>query len=227
MDRESGTRTLDEGERYLSVRDPRMARLIERVRGADGLTPQALWAEARPALEALLRAIVGQQLSGAAARTIFARFKRLLDADVVTPQTVLALPESTLRSVGMSSQKARFLHSVCRAVATSQLDLSHMAELSDEQVMEALIAIDGIGRWTAEMFLIFHLQRPDILSCHDVGIRRGLQIAYGLPSKPAPQAVADIGMKWSPHRTLASRYLWAAVNLKLVPEVLLVTLPRR
>ena len=68
------------------------------------------------------------------------------------------------------------------------------------------------------MFLIFHLQRPDILSCHDVGIQRGLQIAYGLPSKPTPQMVAEMGQKWSPHRTLASRYLWAAVNLRLEPD---------
>ncbi len=209
---------MDEAEQYLSSCDPHIAWLIDRVRAADGITPPALWPEPRPALEALLRAIVGQQLSGAAARTIFARFKELLDSDVVAPQAVLTLPESTLCSVGVSPQKARFLHNVCRAVTTSQLDLSHMARLSDEQVMEALVAINGIGRWTAEMFLIFHLQRPDVLSCHDVGIQRGLQIAYALPSRPTPQMVLDMGQKWSPYRTLASRYLWAAVNLRLEPD---------
>ena len=207
----------ESAEKYLSAQDPRMARLIERVGDADGLVPPSLWAERRPALEALLRAIVGQQLSGAAARTIFTRFKGLLDSEVVTAEAVLALPESTLRSVGVSPQKARFLHNVCRTVAASQLDLQSLASLTDEQVMESLVAVNGIGRWTAEMFLIFHLQRPDILPRHDVGIQRGLQLAYGLPSKPAPQTVAEIGRKWSPHRTLASRYLWAAVNLRLQP----------
>ena len=209
---------MDEGERYLSLGDPHVARLIQRVQATDGLMSPALWAEPRPALEALLRAIVGQQLSGAAARTIFSRFKGLLDSEVVTPDAVLALPESALRSAGLSSQKTRFLHGVCRAVASSELDLASLAELSDEEVMKTLVAVNGIGGWTAEMFLIFHLQRPDVLPCHDVGIQRGLQIAYALPSKPTPETVAEIGRKWSPHRTLASRYLWAAVNLRLEPE---------
>ena len=211
---------LETAREWIAQQDPILARLIDRLQDLDGIALQASWTEPRPALESLIRAIVSQQVSAAAARTVFARFKSLLDDGPITPQAVLGLPESTLRSVGLSVQKAGFLHNTCTAIMNRQLDLAMLRDLTDEQVLEALQAVRGIGRWTAEMFLISHLQRPDVLPCHDVGIQKGVQIAYGFPTRPAAETVADIGIRWCPYRTLASRYLWAAVNLRLAPEAI-------
>lgn len=210
---------LELGEQHLGEADPLMARLIERVSYTEGGSQlRSSWSESRPPLEALLRAIIAQQITSAAARTVFARFMELFDSNVLTAQSVLRMPEEVLRAAGVSAPKARFLYSVCRAIESRELELERLVHLADDEVMRALMSVKGIGRWTAEIYLIFHLHRPDVLPSADIGIQKGLQVAYGLPVRPAAREVARTGERWRPYRTVASRYLWAAVNLKLSAE---------
>ena len=170
-------------------------------------------------MQALLRAIIGQQLSSAAARTIFSRFAALYSRKNPTANKVLRTPFRVLRKIGISKQKIGFLRDLCKAVKERKLNLKELNSKPDNIVLEELQRINGIGRWTAEMYLIFHMQRPDVLPCFDIGLQRGIQIAYSLKKKPTPDQVMKIGLKWKPHRTLASRYLWEAVNCGLKSDV--------
>lgn len=200
---------------FLTVRDERLGSLIKAVNIKLGLRSHLIGSDPRPPLEALLRAVVGQQLSGAAARTIFMRLKQLFNGEDITADKILEIPISKLRGIGISAKKTEFIINVGEAIKSEELNFEKLRKEPDQAVLESLQAINGIGRWTAEMYLIFHLQRPDVLPSHDLGIRRGLQIAYGLLEKPSSEEVEAIGLKWRPYRTLASRYLWEAVNMKL------------
>jgi DNA-3-methyladenine glycosylase II len=200
---------------FLTERDDRLGGLIKAVNTKLGLRNQLIGSNPRPPLEALLRAVVGQQLSGAAARTIFVRLKMLFNGEDITADRILKIPNGKLRGIGISAKKTEFIKNVGKAVKEGELNLEKLRKEPDHVVLESLQAINGIGPWTAEMYLIFHLQRPDVLPSHDLGIRRGVQIAYGLIEKPSSEEVGAIGLKWSPYRTLASRYLWEAVNMKL------------
>src|SRR5262250_1665836 len=166
--------------RLLARRDPVLRHLM-RAHGPCGL---AVRLHADP-FKALIRAIVGQQLSAKAAATIFSRFERLFDAFPTAPQ-VLVVPDERLRAVGLSSQKLGYLRDLCQRIVAGQLPLDVLDRMDDEAVVDTLTQVKGIGRWTAEMFLIFRLQRPDVLPLGDLGSAKAVQRAYKLRKAPSP-----------------------------------------
>ncbi|HEV7769943.1 MAG TPA: DNA-3-methyladenine glycosylase [Solirubrobacterales bacterium] len=197
----------------LAASDPAMAALIERVGKLDLATRLKRRAEERPddAYGALLRAIVGQQLSTKAARTIYLRVLDIFDGTTPTPEQLLGASEADLRGAGLSGRKVEYIQDLARHVLSGELELDRLDQLGDEEVIEEIVAVRGLGRWTAEMFLIFHLERPDIISGGDLGIRKAVQIEYGLEEMPTPERVLELGETWSPNRSLASLYLWESL----------------
>ncbi|HEX6601558.1 MAG TPA: DNA-3-methyladenine glycosylase [Solirubrobacterales bacterium] len=198
----------------LAAADPTMAALIERVGPIDIKTRLQRRKEERPAdpFGALLRAIVGQQLSTKAARTIYLRVLDLFDGTAPSPEQLLAADEGDLRDAGLSGRKTEYLRDLASHVLSGELELDRLDQLGDEEVIEEIVAVRGLGQWTAEMFLLFHLERPDVLSGGDLGIRKAVQIEYDLESMPAPKKVIEIGEPWRPHRSLASLYLWESLT---------------
>ncbi|MGH2974625.1 MAG: DNA-3-methyladenine glycosylase family protein [Solirubrobacterales bacterium] len=199
--------------KQLAASDPTMAALIERVGEIDIATRLRRRSEERPAdaYGALLRAIVGQQLSTKAARTIYGRILELFDGSTPTPEQLLEAEETDLRGAGLSGRKVEYVRDLASHVIAGELELERLEELSDAEVIEEIVAVRGLGVWTAEMFLIFHLERPDVLSGGDLGIRKAIQIEYGLEEMPVPAKVTEIGERWSPQRSLASLYLWESL----------------
>jgi len=202
----------------LAASDPTMAALIERIGKIDVATRQKRRSEERPpdAYGALLRAIVGQQLSTKAARTIYLRVIDLFGGSTPSPEQLLEAREEDLRAAGLSGRKTEYIRDLASHVLSGELELDRLEELSDEEVIAEIVAVRGLGQWTAEMFLLFHLERPDILSGGDLGIRKAIQIEYGLEKMPPPTQVLEIGEPWRPHRSLASLYLWE--SLAAVPS---------
>jgi DNA-3-methyladenine glycosylase II len=203
--------------RALAGSDPTMAALIERIGKIDIKTRLRRRKEERPAdaYGALLRAIVGQQLSTKAARTIYLRVLDLFGGTAPTPEQLLAAREEGLRACGLSGRKTEYVRDLASHVLSGELELDRLDDLGDEEVIEEIVAVRGLGRWTAEMFLLFHLERPDVLSGGDLGIRKAIQVEYGLEEMPPPAQVIEIGEPWRPHRSLASLYLWE--SLAVVP----------
>ena len=197
----------------LAAADPTMAALIDRLGELDIATRLRRRKEERPAdaYGALLRAIVGQQLSTKAARTIYLRVLDLFGGTTPSPEQLLEASEDDLRGCGLSGRKTEYVRDLARHVLSGELELDRLEQLEDEQVIEEIVAVRGLGRWTAEMFLLFHLQRPDVLSGGDLGIRKAIQVEYGLEEMPTPTRVLEIGEPWRPHRSLASLYLWESL----------------
>jgi DNA-3-methyladenine glycosylase II len=206
------------GRKALAASDPTMAALIERVGKIDLATRLRRRKEERlsDAYGALLRAIVGQQLSTKAARTIYLRVLDLFGGTTPTPEQLLEASESDLRAAGLSGRKTEYIRDLAAHVLSGELELDRLGELGDEEVIAEIVAVRGLGQWTAEMFLIFHLERPDVLSGGDLGIRKAIQIEYGLEEMPPPRQVLEIGEPWRPYRSLASIYLWE--SLAAVPS---------
>jgi DNA-3-methyladenine glycosylase II len=201
------------GRKALAASDPTMAALIERVGRIDLAKRLERRSEERPpdAYGALLRAIVGQQLSTKAARTIYLRVLDIFDGQTPSPEQLLEAEETELRGAGLSGRKAEYLQDLARHVISGELELDRLDELSDEEAIAEIVAVRGLGQWTAEMFLLFHLKRPDILSGGDLGIRKAIQIEYGLEEMPTPKQVDEMSLRWRPHRSLASLYLWESL----------------
>jgi len=201
------------GRAALAAADPKMAALIERVGEIDIETRLRRRSEERPAdaYGALLRAIVGQQLSTKAARTIYGRVCELFSGAAPSPEQLLGADEGELRSCGLSGRKVEYLRDLATHVLGGELELDGLGDLADEEVVAEIVAVRGLGQWTAEMFLLFHLERPDVLSGGDLGIRKAIQVEYGLEEMPAPARVLEIGEAWRPHRSLASLYLWESL----------------
>ena len=197
----------------LAASDPTMAALIERIGKIDLATRLERRKEERPpdAYGALLRAIVGQQLSTKAARTIYLRVVDLFGGATPSPEQLLEASEEDLRACGLSGRKTEYVRDLASHVLSGELELERLGELGDEEVIEEIVAVRGLGRWTAEMFLLFHLRRPDVLSGGDLGIRKAIQVEYGLGEMPTPARVIEIGERWRPHRSLASLYLWESL----------------
>ena len=197
----------------LAATDPTMAALIERIGEIDIETRLQRRSEERPAdaYGALLRAIVGQQLSTKAARTIYGRVLDLFAGSTPSPEQLLEASEEELRACGLSGRKVEYVRDLAAHVLGGELELDRLGELPDEEAIAEIVAVRGLGQWTAEMFLIFHLERPDVLSGGDLGIRKAVQVEYGLAEMPAPQRVIEIGEPWRPHRSLASLYLWESL----------------
>jgi DNA-3-methyladenine glycosylase II len=162
---------------------------------------------------ALVRAIVGQQLSVLAARAIYRRLTARFGARPPTPQEILDDdPEALREAAGLSRAKVGFLRSLAEHVLSGELELERMDELDDEQVIAELTAVKGIGMWSAHMFLMFHLERPDVFAPGDLGIRRAMQRAYGFQDLPEAADMEAIAHAWRPYRSLACRYLWRSLN---------------
>jgi DNA-3-methyladenine glycosylase II len=193
--------------RVLARRDPVIGDLIRRY-GSCGLAR----AQHSDPFRALIRAIVSQQLSTFAARTIFARFEALFDSGFPTPSQVRAVSDERLRGCGLSAQKLRYLRDLCDRVDDGSLPLAALDAMSDEDVIQALTQVNGIGRWTAEMFLMFRLHRPDVLPVGDLGIVKAVQKNYGLRKIPTPERLVRIGESWRPYRSVACWYLWASLG---------------
>lgn len=194
--------------RLLMRRDPVLAAII-RKHGACGL------GDVRDRFDhfaMLVRAIVFQQLSTKAATTIHGRLIGALAGGTLTPAALAAVTEEQLRAAGISRQKAGYLRDLCEKVADGALPLQAVDAMTDEEVIAALTQVKGIGRWTAEMFLIFRLQRPDVLPLGDLGILNAIQKAYGLRKKPTPARMLKLGEAWRPYRSIASWYLWRSLD---------------
>ena len=206
------------GREELAATGPEMAALIDRVGEIDLETRLRRRSEERPgdAYGALLRAIVGQQLSTKAARTIHGRVLEIFDGETPTPEQLLEASEEDLRGAGLSGRTVEYIRDLATHVISGELELDRLDELSDEEVIEEIVAVRGLGQWTAEMFLIMHLERPDVLSGGDLGIRKAIQNEFGLEEMPTPTEVIEIGEAWRPNRTLASLYLWE--SLAAVPD---------
>jgi DNA-3-methyladenine glycosylase II len=196
------------GRRLLARRDPVIRDLI-RQHGRCGLAD----AQHTDPFTALVHAIVSQQLSTKAAATIAGRVDALLGG-TPTPERVAAASDPELRAAGLSGQKIGYMRDLCARIANGSLPLDRLHALDDPAVIEALTQVKGIGRWTAEMFLMFRLHRPDVLPVGDLGIVKAVQRAYGLRKAPDPKRLTRIGEPWRPYRSIACWYLWASLENK-------------
>lgn len=188
--------------------DPEMAQLIAEV------GPLKFRARRRSPFESLTQAIVYQQLSGKAADTIFGRFKALFGSDAFpAPHEVVRMSPEQLRSAGLSRAKAGYILDIAHKTRAGLVpSLDECDSLKDEELIERLTEIKGVGRWTAEMLLIFNLGRPDVLPVLDLGVRRGYQVIFKKRKLPEPEKLKTLGAHWAPHRTTAALYLWQAAN---------------
>ena len=162
---------------------------------------------------ALVRAIVGQQLSTKAARSIYGKLTALFGGRPPKPQEILDYdPEELRTAVGLSRAKASYLRSLAEHVLSGELELDKLDALPDDEVIAELVAVKGIGEWSAHMFLMFQLDRPDVLATGDLGVRRAIQIAYGLDALPSPAEMDAMAESWKPWRTVACRILWHSLD---------------
>lgn len=192
--------------RHLKRADPVMARIIAAV----GPCRYAARVDATP-FEFIIRAIIYQQLSTRAAATIHARFSALFSGK---PEAgaVMALGDATIRGAGISPQKLRYLRDLCAHVQADALPLDRLESMTDDEVAAALTMVKGIGRWSAQIFLMFRLGRLDVLPELDLGIRKAVQRAYRTRALPSPERVMKIGRPWSPYGTIAAWYLWRSLD---------------
>ena len=200
----------DPGIKHIVSVDPAYARFIEAVGPFNPRPPDA------DAFNSLARAIVFQQLAGAAARAIHGRFAALFDGHP-TAEAILRTPIDQLRGVGLSGNKAVSIADLALKTTDGTVPLDRLDELSDAEIVQRLVAVRGIGRWTAEMFLIFQLRRPDVWPVDDLGIRKGFAAIHGLPTPPTPKALDTLGEIYRPYRSTAAWYCWRAVDTVL-PE---------
>jgi DNA-3-methyladenine glycosylase II len=198
----------DEAIHYLRSVDPVLERLIASF-GHLRIEPRRL-----PPFQSLIHAIAHQQLTGKVASTILKRFQALFgNGSFPDPGDILQLDAARICSAGFSKAKASFILAVAEKAATGLLpELSACGKMTDAQILERLMEIKGVGRWTAEMFLIFNLGRPDVLPVHDLGVRRGFQIAYRKRKLPEPRHLEKVGRQWHPYRTTAALYLYRAAD---------------
>jgi DNA-3-methyladenine glycosylase II len=196
----------------LRAADPVMERLVD----DHGAIVRNDLKRERPgdAYGALLRSIVGQQLSTKAAATIYGRMLELFGGHAPSPKQLLAVDPDKIRAAGLSRPKISYLRDLADHVEKGELELEHLDELPDEEVIEQLTAVKGIGEWSAHMFLMFHLGRPDVLPVGDQGIRRAVQVQYRLRKIPDPKRLETIARPWRPYRTLACLYLWSSLDNK-------------
>jgi DNA-3-methyladenine glycosylase II len=194
----------------LRAGDPVMARLID---DHHDIVRRDLRRD-RPgdAYGALLRSIVGQQLSTKAASTIYGRMLDLFGGHPPTPKQLLKVDPDKIRAAGLSRPKIAYLRDLAVHVEEGTLELERLPDLPDEEVSEQLTAIKGLGQWTADMFLMFHLGRPDVLPVGDQGIRRAVQVEYRLRKLPDAKRLEKIAKPWRPYRTLACLYLWSSLD---------------
>jgi DNA-3-methyladenine glycosylase II len=192
----------------LKASDRKLAQLIEVTEPID----LKAWRRARPVgdpFSVLVYSIIGQQISGYAARAIAGRLLERFGGRMPSPAELVAMDPADLKTVGFSGRKVEYARSLAEHIISGGLEIDHLDKLSDDEVREQITASRGLGRWTADMFLLINLERPDILPIGDLGIRSAVQRLYRLDHLPSPREVDAIGEKWRPNRSLASFYLWA------------------
>jgi DNA-3-methyladenine glycosylase II len=193
---------------HLKKTDPVLGELIDRVGGF----PPPPRAEGTH-FDAVMRSIVYQQLSGKAAATIHGRLHGLYGERPPLPHELLETPDEHLRGVGLSRQKIGYLRDLAGRVHSGDVAIHDLDAMTDDEIIAALTRVKGVGKWTAQMFLMFRLGRPDVLPDLDLGIQKAIKLAYGLRKMPKPDRVRAIGAKWSPYASIASWYLWRSLDL--------------
>ena len=190
---------------HLKKVDPVMRAIIERV-GAYKIQHR------EPSFETLVRSIVYQQLSGKVASVILGRLIALLPGGAVTPDAILKLTPARMRKAGLSKQKTAYIRDLARKTNKGHIKFEALADLTDLEVIEHLTQVKGIGVWTAHMFLIFALRRPDVLATGDLGVRIAIQKAYELAELPLPKQVEELAAPWRPYSSVAVWYLWRSLD---------------
>jgi len=209
----------DHACRTLGDKDAVLGGLIERV-GPCGL---ANLPEREP-FETLVRSIVSQQLSTRAAATIFARFCDLFPPTrVPDPVRLLAMDDAAFRTAGFSRSKIAYIRDLAAHLSDGRLDLKALATLPDEDAIAALVNVKGIGRWTAEVFLMFNLRRPDLFPVDDLGLVKAVQSAYRMRTRPSPKRLRTVSVKWKPYRSVAAWYLWRSLSLPAAAPITVTT----
>ncbi len=196
---------MTDAHNHLTASDPVMAEVI------DNIGPCTLNRQTNR-YRNLVRAIVGQQISGAAARSVFKKLEASVNSKTLNPDAVSILTEDELRAVGLSSQKTRYIRDLTDHVLEKRLNLRSLHFKSDEEVVELLTNVKGIGLWTAQMFLMFSLGRPDVLPWGDLGIQVAMKNLYGFESLPSKAKCIEVAQPWRPYATIASWYLWRTVD---------------
>jgi len=194
-------------QKHLRRVDPILAKVINRIPAPQTKKRRGNY------FKSLVEAIISQQLSNKAADTIIVRFRKLFhQPGFPTPRQVLRMPAEKIRSAGLSYSKVAYIKDLAKAIETKQLNIRQVHKMSDEEVILHLTQVKGIGQWTAEMFLMFSLERPDVFSHGDLGLRNAIQRLYCFKKPPTVKQIEKIVLKWQPHRTLASRYLWRSLD---------------
>ena len=192
---------------HFKKNDPVLYEALQKVDLTDFLAPKKF-----DYFTHLCREIIGQQLSGKVAETIFSRFISLFPKKIVTPKKTLELADQKLRDCGMAWSKVRSIKDIAEKVVSKKINLETLRDLSDEKVIETLCTLKGVGPWTAEMFLMFTLRRPDVFSHGDYGLQKAIAKLYGLKNKPARRTVERMAKKWSPYRSFACMILWQSLE---------------
>ena len=189
--------------------DPVLARLIDRLEPIDLASWRGRWS--LDSFGSLARAIVGQQIATAAASAIFGRLQALI-GDREDAAAIASATDAELRAVGLSAAKMASLRDLAARTLDGRLQLERLGDMTDDEARTQLTAVRGIGSWTADMFLLGHLGRPDVLPAGDLGVRHAVQAAYGLDRVPSEEEVREIGEAWRPHRSLATAYLYSSLR---------------
>jgi DNA-3-methyladenine glycosylase II len=197
----SNPKVWQRGVRHLKRNDPVLARIIRD-------TGPIRFELDDDHYEAIVGSIIFQQLAGSAARAILNRFKELYDGRLPSPREYLSTDETSLRKSGLSPQKISYIRDLAERLEDGRLDLKRLEELSDEEAMQELDAVRGIGRWTAEMFLLFKLGRTDVLPVDDLGLRKAAKRAYGLRKLPSRERFEELASRWHPYSSISTLYLW-------------------
>ncbi len=192
--------------KYLSKKDPVLGKVIKKVGVIE-------WIQDESYFYSLVSSIVSQQLSMKAADTIWKRFEMLLPGGKTSPESVIALEDQAIRDAGISWSKIKYIKDLAKKTLESGILFEQFEVMKEEEIIEEPIKVKGIGRWTAEMFLMFNMQRPDVFSYGDLGLRRAVQKLYKLRKEPSEKKAAMIANKWKPYRTIACRYLWKSLEL--------------
>jgi DNA-3-methyladenine glycosylase II len=192
---------------HLKKADPVMAAIITR-------TGPYRMQYREPVFQTLVRSIVFQQLSGKAATTIFNRLAQAAKANPITPEAILKLRPQKMRTLGLSKQKILYIRELARLTRDGNIQFERLPEMEDAAILEMLTRVKGVGVWTVHMFLMFALQRPNVLPVGDLGVRAAMKKAYGLPELPKPSEMERIAAVWHPYRSIASWYLWRSLEDK-------------
>lgn len=198
---------MDKALRHFKKHDPILYEIALKVEIGDRNKPDDYFVD-------LVESIINQQLSGKAADTIFGRFKKLFANEKITPAKLVRIPDQTIRDAGISWSKIKYIKGIAEEIINNRLNLKSLENQSDEDVISELVKLKGVGIWTAEMFLMFTLARPDIFSAGDLGLQNAMIKIYKLEQKPKKEKLLKISSKWSPHRTIASRILWKSLEVK-------------